>query len=592
MDSVVLPRPEVSDSARQDVVVEDELPPRDGADEAEATVSDVSGSDRADPLDLADDARGLADAHEVMQLAERAGLDVVEIAQAIVHHATPCPHSAGGDIGTLPSFSLLRPQFYAGDGDIRAAAASGWSAIQQANDPEQFFNFGGAPVWVKVSPHDQAVTEVLTVSRMQYIIGMVCDCYKVTKAGSQPCRPPKSVAEHLVAEPHPPLPRLRRITRVPVFDDHGNLCMKPGYHPASGLFVATRDLVVPRVSHFPSAADVDIALGLLLDEMLFDFPFVDNGSDRTNAVALLLLPFVRDLIGGPTPLHLFTKPGVGTGATLLVEVLLYPALGEKPVMQPLPVGEAEVQRRITAALLSGIGAIIFDNIPQGQRLASEQLAGVLTASTWGDRAIRSSEFPCIPITNAWVATGNNVRSSEEIARRTIPIWLDAKMEKPFTRTGFRLPDIEAWVRDNRSEVVWAALTLVQRWVSLGMPAGSVVKGKYEAWARVLSGITEMVGLRGLDANWDEWFGGIASPEQAYRKLVALWHAEFSERELKVSELLPVIGAELDIDPFGGRASETALGKRLKSLEGRAIDGYEIAGRQVSGSARWRLRCRG
>jgi len=57
----------------------------------------------------------------------------------------------------------------------------------------------------------------------------------------------------------------------------------------------------------------------LLDELLIDFPFADEAS-RANALALLLLPYVRPLIVGPTPLHLITAPTQGTGKDLLAQL--------------------------------------------------------------------------------------------------------------------------------------------------------------------------------------------------------------------------------------------------------------------------------
>ena len=45
----------------------------------------------------------------------------------------------------------------------------------------------------------------------------------------------------------------------------------------------------------------------------------------------MLLPFVRELIDGPTPLHLIEKPTPGTGGTLLATVAaLYTFFQRRP----------------------------------------------------------------------------------------------------------------------------------------------------------------------------------------------------------------------------------------------------------------------
>jgi hypothetical protein len=68
----------------------------------------------------------------------------------------------------------------------------------------------------------------------------------------------------------------------------------------------------------PTAADLDRARALIVDDLLIDFPFVSD-PDRAHAVALFLLPFVRELIAGPTLLHLIEAPTMGSGKGLLAD---------------------------------------------------------------------------------------------------------------------------------------------------------------------------------------------------------------------------------------------------------------------------------
>ena len=56
---------------------------------------------------------------------------------------------------------------------------------------------------------------------------------------------------------------------------------------------------------------------------------------KAHAIALMFLPFVRDSITSPTPLHLIHKPTVGTGSTLLATACLTPALGQGCFVQLL-----------------------------------------------------------------------------------------------------------------------------------------------------------------------------------------------------------------------------------------------------------------
>jgi hypothetical protein len=570
------------------------IPPSPNGDQREHHVSPTEWLGNPECMlraaDFADDLRRKGGkVTELPRLLTEAGFGQKEMESAIQHFAAACPHEGGGNIGDLPTYPAHRfPLDGTADRDIRAIADAGWAAIAQANDPPQFFDYGGTAVWVKTASTDVADVETITAPRMTHLLGEVGSWTRQTQSGTKPCRPPRAVADHMVSDPRRRLPRLRRLVRFPVFDSSGHLVVRPGFHADSGLFLAPRGLALPPIAHGPTRGDVERSKTLIY-ESVEDFPFVDE-ADRTNAMAFGFLPYLRDVIPGPTPLHLFTKPYPGSGATLLVQALYYPALGRRAAMQSVPTSEVEAEYRMTATLLASPAIVVFDNIRE--TLDSGQLATAFTASTWEGRQIKTSTLLTLPINNSWAATGNNVKVSDEIARRTIPIRLDPHTDRPFDRTGFRHPNLVAWERERRSDLVSAYLTLGQAWVAEGMPSGPLVVGMFEDWATVMSGVAEVVGLPHLRGNWDEWNQSRPSDQNELRKVVAAWRAEFGERELKVGNLLPIIGPPCGIDPEAGRASETALGIRLRAWEGRVADGYEIVGRQVSGSTSWRLALRG
>ena len=105
------------------------------------------------------------------------------------------------------------------------------------------------------------------------------------------------------------IPSLVGITTAPVVAPDGTLEKEPGYLPRSRLYYHQSGLVLGDIS--PTAANVEAARQLIFEEMLGDFPFVDDAS-RANALAALLLPFVRPAFSGPTPATLFDAPVEGT----------------------------------------------------------------------------------------------------------------------------------------------------------------------------------------------------------------------------------------------------------------------------------------
>src|SRR6185437_12650166 len=140
------------------------------------------------------------------------------------------------------------------------------------------------------------------------------------------------------------------IVEAPVFGSDGALQTTPGYHSGSRTYyIPEPDLCLPRIADEPSAEDVERAWTLLAVELLGDFPFVSD-ADKAHAMAFFLLPYVRGMIDGPTPLHLFEKPTPGTGATLLINMLAYVATGRDIAAMTEGGDDEEYRKRLTSKL--------------------------------------------------------------------------------------------------------------------------------------------------------------------------------------------------------------------------------------------------
>src|SRR5262249_41037636 len=163
-----------------------------------------------------------------------------------------------------------------------------------------------------------------------------------------------------------------------------------------------------------------------IEDLLFDFPFTGE-SERTHAVGLLLVPLARELIDGSTPLHLIEKPSPGTGAGLLTDVLTTVFLGRGAARRTEGKDEGEWRKSITAKLIQHNDIVIIDNV---HRLESSALSAALTANVWEDRMLGQTAMVRSMVRMTWIATGNNPALSHEIARRTVRIRLDSKVDRP------------------------------------------------------------------------------------------------------------------------------------------------------------------
>lgn len=288
---------------------------------------------------------------------------------------------------------------------------------------------------------------------------------------------------------------LRGITHTPMVRADGSILSEAGYDKASGLlFTPGPGVSVPAVPEAPVGTLVESSVALLL-EMIEGFPFATE-DDRANYLGLLLTPLLR-LIAPPSyKLFGIGAHQPGSGKSLLAEIvsIIHGAVTRSEV----PTEEPE-WGKFTMSLLAATSApvVVLDNITG--ILRSSTLAGLLTASgEIGDRVLGSNTQTMTVINDrVWVATGNNLSLGGDMVRRTITILIDPDMVNPETRTDFKIQDLPAWVRANRSAILHALLVLVRHWVAVGMPLeGRAQSDGFTAWERTVGGILAAAGIPG------------------------------------------------------------------------------------------------
>lgn len=464
------------------------------------------------------------------------------------------------------------PTIDAEDGDLARLGDAAFSALERSNDPPWLFRFGDGPVRVEVGDTGAPRFVPLTVDRLRGVLARVARWGRATKEGRTiPAHPPEAAVRDVLARADLPFPVLHGVVTAPVFGAGGELQTVPGYHSGSRLLYApapgfTVDAVPPR----PTARQLADARSLLVNDLLGDFPFV-SPAERANAVALLLLPFVRPMIGGPTPLHLIEKPAAGTGATLMVNVMATVATGHPPPLMTEARDEEEWRKRITSTLLDTPQMVLVDNVRR--TLDSSALAAALTAPRWGDRILGASANVNLPVRCAWIATGNNPKVSNEIARRVVRIRMDARCDQPWARADFRHDDILAFARSRRSDLVWACLVLVQDWIAAGRPAPEhlVRLGSYEEWSAVLGGVLEHCGVPGFLGNLDDFHAVSDAEASGWRAFAAAWWHNHVDRPVTVADLYHVaagMDAPLGLGEGSERSQRTRLGLRLAEMRDR------------------------
>jgi len=423
------------------------------------------------------------------------------------------------------------------------------------------------------------------------------------RTGPKPIVPPTAVVNDIASrKTWEGIPYLRDVTETPVITRTGDIIVTPGYQKESLLWYhPTCPTDVPELSERPDEGEIVMAAVALM-ETIRDFCFEDAAS-RCHAWAFLMLPFMRDIIDGPTPLHLIDASTRGSGKGLLAEVCARLATGNPPRALSWHTEDPEMRKSITALLIANGGGVAgYDNV--SSKIDSPVLAKLLTDVVWTERVLGVSSMAGgsagLPIRVTWYATGNNLAISGEMMRRSSHIRLVPDVEMPENRTGFLHDPLVPWVLAERGRLVHAALTLA-RAAFQAREAGKLPKvpawGSYGAYAELVGGLTKLAGIDGWQKNRDALATRVDSDTGPIHALFIEWWAKHETAEVSALTVAGLDAADgLDgvqrAALIGPRATQTAVGLQLQKQVDRVVAGFQLRRRVLHGRTLYRLEWRG
>ena len=157
---------------------------------------------------------------------------------------------------------------------------------------------------------------VLSPDRLAHELGLKFEYWRRGSEGATiALNPPKPLVAQLIAlERDRNLPLLSGVVDLPVTRLDGTVLSKPGFDPASNLFLALGEQPPPKIPDVPSSSEVADALPTLWYPVS-KFPFVSDAA-RGGMLAALLTAVIRKVL--PTaPAFAFDAPTRGSGKTLL-----------------------------------------------------------------------------------------------------------------------------------------------------------------------------------------------------------------------------------------------------------------------------------
>ena len=465
---------------------------------------------------------------------------------------------------------------------MRSVSLDGLAALQRANDVDpQVFVHSGAMVRVMSDETGSVSIRALNHDGLRGCLDRAANWMKSSDRGQHAVPPPLDVVKDIAELPAEQwrLPRLVSVTAFPILRVDGSLLCAPGYDPLSGFYYApSDDLALPPVPDDLFVDDVAAAVETISDAIC-DFPFADDAA-RANYFALLLTPILRPAIAGSVPLCIIEAPSPGSGKSLLVDLASVIITGRPAAMTPLPRHEDEFQKTVGAFLLEGQQMVCFDNV--SGRLDSAALALLLTSKEFRARLLGATQVMVAPNLTTWIATGNNINTSDEIARRCYHIRVEYASSNPFLDRDYRHPQLLSWAKHNRAKLFHALLIIARFWFVTGRQQ-SVKRplGSFEAWHQLIGSVLDCAAVHGLLENFRSFMASADEDSLQWENFLMRLRDHFSVDEqtaFTIAENPSLAAAQPDsilVMRKRNEALKVSLGRQFSARKGRRYGAQAI-----------------
>jgi hypothetical protein len=418
-----------------------------------------------------------------------------------------------------------------------------------------------------------------TPVRPALLAALLAEHVDLVKDDQEVSPPAPVLAAVLARQSWPGLPVLRRIISTPVLRPDGTLLQRPGYDRATGFYLATNaplELIPDR----PTAAAVAASREFLLERFLRDFPW-RSAADRANYLALLVSPIIRPYTRSLSPFGVIEATMPGSGKTILAGCVGL-LVGQRVLTWTD--SDDELRKSITTVLADSVGVVVFDNLIEGAVIDSAVLARLVTERTWTDRKLGTNTASTFTNDRLWLATGNNLRTGGDMASRAIWVRLDPDCPRPEARTGFTIPNLDAWILQpaNQAHVLRHVLTLILDWTANGAPTCTEVPQmrQFTRWAQHLGGFLAHHQMPGFLAN-SETGRGLDDDAAEWRSFLLRWHTIHRGKQVTAHEL------RASAETVGGFSGDQWAGTFPLTGSGH-LPTVKALGRRLTGQLdRWR-----
>ena len=410
------------------------------------------------------------------------------------------------------------------------------------------------------------------------------------------CDPPNKYMDLLLdGQDFSRIRHLKSIARQPFFRPSGGLVIEPGYDVESGVYC---DFVKNAYKFDLNPQKVDALKAVNeLKKLLSEFSFAEE-VDLITAIAAIITGVVRQSLRS-APLFHIKAPQIASGKSYLTDLIASFASPRLPSAYAYPTSDDECQKLLLAVLINSPAVVVFDNLTT-DLIPHNTMCSALTQEQLTGRILGSTKVATVGTQVLFLSSGNNVEPVQDMARRTVTIALDPKIETPATKVYVGNP--VKTVRNQREHFVSLVLTIVQAWMVAGKPISNCkpVNG-FDEWTklvrqpllwlemedpatRLFQQLEQDPGKETLGRVLSAWLREFGSVPTMIREVCQKTDANAFQRNEELREAL------LEVAEERKEINRRKLGRWISRNEGRIVGGLRFERAEGNTSAeRWIVR---
>jgi hypothetical protein len=378
---------------------------------------------------------------------------------------------------------------------------------------------------------------------------------------------PRAFVEHYLKRDDGELPQLHGVVTQPIMLPDGTLL--------SGRGLDRKHHLVFRVPEeletlLPTLADcgpqrVAAAMRFLCAEWLVDVATTYAGKCTLISAALAILE--RTLLS-ERPLYAVTAGRRGSGKTTVLIMLLVATTGIRPSAAAWSDSAEERRKALAAYLMSGVSAIVWDNIERGTRIACPHIERSCTSAVASDRKLGVTELIEAATSPIHLVTGNNIEFGGDLSSRRLEVRVEVDRADPENRA-FTHPAPVEWTLANRGKILAALYTLL-----LGNPSRTSrqAETRFKDWWRLCGSAVENAARQHRAfVPMDDW-SDICPPVEFSFKDLFTAKEEDEEESVSLGEALEALRLQWPDPTPGAKNSEPFMAADVAAFLDQTVSG--------------------